>query len=283
MKKLLLAAAALMTLSLHSCAPKPIEVRAATFNVRYDAAADATTGDSWADRKESVAEVILSHDFDIVGTQEASKDQMPELAALLPEYDYIYHPYGSGNGFHNCITFYKRDKYELLDQGTFWYSPTPDVESYGWDATDYRLCNWGKFLDKASGREFFFLNSHLYWRLEEARANSGKVLIDKVREIAGESPVIAVGDYNSREQTPQVKDILTLLRDAYHLSESAPRGGEMTDLGGGNFLGPAKARIDYLFVSEGVRVVDYEVIEDKRSNGHYPSDHLPVVCNIVVE
>lgn len=283
MKRLLIAAVALMTLSLHSCAPKPIEVRGATFNVRYDAAADATTGDSWAERKQSVADVILSHDFDIVGTQEASKDQMPELAALLPAYDYIYHPYGSGNGFHNCITFYKRDKYELLDEGTFWYSPTPDVESYGWDATDYRLCNWGKFRDKESGRDFYFFNSHLYWRLETARANSGRVLVDKVREIAGELPAICVGDYNSREQTPQVKDILTLLDDAYHKSESAPQGSELTDLGGGNFIGPAKARIDYLFVSKDVRVLDYKVIEDKRSNGHYPSDHLPVVCNFVVE
>lgn len=281
MKNLLLFA--LATLMMVGCGERPIEMRAASFNVRYDAAADAANGDSWAERKGDVADVILRHDFDIVGTQEANKDQMPELGELLPGYDYIYHPYGSGGGFHNCVTYYKRDKYELLDQGTFWYSPTPDVESFGWDATDYRLCHWGKFLDKASGREFFFFNSHLYWRLETARANSGKVLVEKVREIAGESPVIAVGDYNSREETPQVKDILSLLRDAYAVSETAPAGPVNTDLGGGNFLGPAKARIDYLFVSEGVRVKDYTVIDDKRENGHYPSDHLPVVCNLVVE
>lgn len=281
MKNLLLFA--LATLMMVGCGERPIEMRAASFNVRYDAAADATNGDSWAERKGDVADVILRHDFDIVGTQEANKDQMPELGELLPGYDNIYHPYGSGGGFHNCVTYYKRDKYELLDQGTFWYSPTPDVESFGWDATDYRLCHWGKFLDKASGREFFFFNSHLYWRLETARANSGKVLVEKVREIAGESPVIAVGDYNSREETPQVKDILSLLRDAYAVSETAPAGPVNTDLGGGNFLGPAKARIDYLFVSEGVRVKDYTVIDDKRENGHYPSDHLPVVCNLVVE
>lgn len=281
MKNLLLFA--LATLMMVGCGERPIEMRAASFNVRYDAAADATNGDSWAERKGDVADVILRHDFDIVGTQEANKDQMPELGELLPGYDNIYHPYGSGGGFHNCVTYYKRDKYELLDQGTFWYSPTPDVESFGWDATDYRLCHWGKFLDKASGREFFFFNSHLYWRLETARANSGKVLVEKVREIAGESPVIAVGDYNSREETPQVKDILSLLKDAYAVSETAPAGPVNTDLGGGNFLGPAKARIDYLFVSEGVRVKDYTVIDDKRENGHYPSDHLPVVCNLVVE
>lgn len=281
MKKLLFFAIAALTLA--GCGSRSIEMRAATFNVRYDAAADAEGGNSWAERKGSVADVILKHDFDIVGTQEANKDQMPELAELLPGYDYIYHSYGIREGFHNCATYYKRDKYELLDQGTFWYSPTPEVESIGWDATDYRLCHWGKFRDKATGREFFFFNSHLYWRLEEARSKSGGVLIEQVRKIAGDSPVIAVGDYNSREESPQVQDILTLLKDSYRISQSAPVGPFETDLGGGNFLGPAKARIDFIFVSEGVEVKDYTVIDDKRENNHYPSDHLPIVCSLVIE
>ncbi len=265
------------------CSEPALQMRAATYNVRFDSADDAANGDSWAERKGSVADVILRHDFDIVGTQEANKDQMPELAELLPGYDYIYHSYGIREGFHNCATYYKRDKYELLDQGTFWYSETPEVESIGWDANDHRLCHWGHFRDRATGREFFFLNSHLYWRLEVARANSGKVLVDQVRKIAVDKPVIAVGDYNSREETPQVKDILSLLRDAYAVSETAPAGPVNTDLGGGNFLGPAKARIDYLFVSDDVRVKDYTVIDDKRENGHYPSDHLPIVCSVEIE
>ena len=281
MKKLLFFAIAALTLA--GCGSRSIEMRAATFNVRFDAEADAEGGNSWAERKGSVADVILQHDFDIVGTQEADKKQMPELAELLPGYDYIYHSYGIREGFHNCATYYKRDKYELLDQGTFWYSPTPEVESIGWDANDHRLCHWGKFRDKATDREFFFFNSHLYWRLEEARSKSGGVLIEQVRKIAGDSPVIAVGDYNSREESPQVQDILTLLKDSYRISQSAPAGPVETDLGGGNFLGPAKARIDFIFVSEGVEVKDYTVIDDKRENGHYPSDHLPIVCSLSIE
>ena len=267
-----------------SCSEPKINLRAATYNVRYDAAADATNGDSWAERKADVAKLIHDYDFDIVGTQEANDRQLPELAALLPEYDYIFHPYGNVERYgHNCITFFKRDKYELLDKGTFWYSQTPDTESVGWDANDYRLCNWGKFLDKATGREFYYFNSHLYWRLEEARANSGKVLVEKVRAIAGDAPAICVGDYNSKPETPQVSDILSLLSDAYAVSETSPAGSYDTDLGGGNFVGPADGRIDYIFVSKGIRVKDYTVPEDKRQNGHYPSDHLPIVCNLEIE
>ena len=281
MKRLLILSFALMAIV--GCS-KQAEVRVATFNIRFNSAEDAKTGDSWHERKESVAEVILSHDFDIVGTQEGSKRQIADLLSLMPDYDCIGHPYGGSSGeLHTATTFYKRDKLELLDEGTFWYSPTPEVKSKGWDATDLRLCHWGKFRDKASGREFFFFNSHLFWRLEVARSMSGKVLVDQVRKIAGDKPVIAVGDYNSREETPQVKDILSLLRDAYTVSETAPTGPVNTDLGGGNFLGPAKARIDYLFVSDHVRVKDYTVIDDKRENGHYPSDHLPIVCSVEIE
>ena len=282
MKKLLFAAVALLFLA--SCGERELNIRAATYNVRYDAAADATNGDSWAERKQAVVKLIRDYDFDIFGIQEANDRQMPEFASMLPEYDYIFHPYGNVERYgHNCITFFKRDKYELLDKGTFWYSPTPDVESIGWDANDHRLCNWGKFRDKATGREFFYFNSHLFWRLEVARSMSGGVLVSQVQKIAGDSPAIAVGDYNSREESKQVQDILALLNDAYRVSETAPAGPVETDLGGGNFLGPAKARIDFIFTSKDIRVKDYAVIDDKRDNGHYPSDHLPIVCTLEIE
>ena len=278
MRQLLIAIFAIVALA--SCS-KRAEVRVATYNIRYMASSDATTGDSWAERKGDVANLILSHDFDIVGTQEGNKWQIADLQALMPAYDCTGHPYSDNTGnIHNATIFYKRDKLELLDEGTFWYSPTPDVESKGWDATDLRLCHWGKFRDKASGKEFFFFNSHLYWRLHEARANSGKVHIAKVKEIAGDKPVVSVGDFNSGENSPQMKDIFTLLRDSRKVSASAPQGSVDTNLGGGNFVGPAKGRIDFILVSPSIEVKDYAVLEDKRANGHYPSDHLPIVCNI---
>lgn len=280
MKRLLIFALTVTALFAAGCT-KQAEVRVATFNIRYDASADATTGDSWDERKAPVAELILSHDFDIVGTQEGNKRQIADLQALMPAYDCTGHPYSDNTGnIHNATIFYKRDKLELLDEGTFWYSPTPDVESIGWDATDLRLCHWGKFRDKSSGKEFCFFNSHLYWRLHDARANSGKVHIAKVQQVAGDVPVVSVGDFNSEEQEVQIQDIRSLLGDAFHLSASAPQGCTDTNLGGGNFIGPAHNRIDFIFVSPSVEVLDYAVLEDKRPNGHFPSDHLPIVCNI---
>ena len=276
-------AAAIVFMAFVGCSPKA-EFNAASFNIRYDAAADAKQGDSWDERKGDVAKVILTHDFDIVGTQEGNKKQIEDLAQLLPDYDYTGHPYGgkSGNS-HTATIFYKREVMECLEQGTFWYSPTPEVESIGWDATDLRLCHWGKFRHKPSGKEFYFFNSHLYWKLRVAREHSGEVHNQMIQKIAGESPVISVGDFNSLETEKQIQDIMASLGDAYRLTATPPQGCENTNLGGGNFIGPAYNRIDFIFVSDDIVVNNFKTIEDKRETGHYPSDHLPVVSNITIE
>lgn len=283
MKRLELLLAAALAAAMCGCSSET-EFRLASYNIRYDAPADAQGGDAWDDRKGSVAELLLSHEVDIAGTQEGNRQQLDDLLALMPDYDCICHPYGGKDGnLHNCATFYRRDRFEVLDEGTFWYSETPDEKSLGWDATDLRICNWGRFRDRRSDREFYLFNSHFYWRLKEAKRNSGKVLRDKVRQIAGDAAVICTGDFNSTDDSPQIKDIEELLRDARSISESAPAGPEKTDLGGGNFRGEPKARIDYVFVNGRVKVRSCEVPEDVRPNGHYPSDHLPVVCRLAID
>ena len=261
------------------------EFNVASFNIRYAAAADAKQGDGWDERKGDVARVITENGFDIVGTQEGNSKQIEDLKALLPDYDCTGHPYGGKSGkSHTATIFYKREMFELMENGTFWYSPTPEVESIGWDATDLRLCHWGRFRHKASGKEFYFFDSHFYWRLEEAKANSGWLHNDMVRKIAGDKPVISVGDFNSPEHTKQMQDIFTLLGDAFRLTATPPQGVENTNLGGGNFTGPPVNRIDFILVSPKVKVMSYTSIEDKRSDSdHYPSDHLPVVSRIRVK
>ena len=281
MKRLLAAAVVLMTLV--GCSHKA-EFNAASYNIRGNSSADDKQGDGWDVRKGDVANVILKYDFDIVGTQEGKDWQVNDLLQLMPDYDCTGHPYGGKKGTsHTSTIFYKRDVMECLEQGTFWYSPTPEVESIGWDATDLRLCHWGLFRHKPSGKEFYFFNSHLFWRLEVARANSGRVHNDMIKKIAGDKPVISVGDFNSTENTKQVKDILEVLGDSYRLTSTPPQGCESTNLGGGNFIGPAYDRIDYIFVSDDVDVNSYITIEDKRENGHYPSDHLPIVSRVTIE
>ncbi len=259
------------------------QFRAATFNIRYNADADKQSGNGWDLRKEPVSEVILTHKFDVVGTQEGDASQLTDLKALLPGFDYVAHPYGGKEGdLHNCATFYRTAFVEVVDSGVFWLSETPDEPSIGWDATDRRICQWTKFRIRDTGKEFFFFNAHFYWQLEAARRASGPLMVQKIKDIAGNSPAICVGDFNSTAQTPQIKAIKTVLHDAYDRTKTPRQGVENTNLGGGVFQGIPKNRIDYIFLTPHFEVEDYQVLSDVYNVDHYPSDHLPVTSLVTL-
>jgi len=262
-----------------------IHVKAASYNIRYAAAADETTGNGWNVRKTPLANLIRNHDFDIVGTQEGNFSQMGDLMTLLPGYDYIGYPYGgSTSKNHTASIVYKKAEYEVVDQGVFWYSETPDVESIGWDATDTRICTWARMKHKASGQQFYFFASHFYYQYVTAKRNSGAVLVQKIQEIVTDNlPVISTGDYNSNPSTPQVLDILTLLQDSYDITETPRSGPVGTGFPGGVFEGTPGSRIDYVFVNNKVRVLTYAVLTDSYNGGRYPSDHLPVSCDLFLK
>lgn len=258
----------------------PASFRVAAYNIRYDAQMDIESGNSWDTRKEALARLVRQHAFDIFGTQEGDNRQMAELKSMLPGYDTVLDPYGGKNDTHNAGIVYKTSRFELLDHGVFWLSETPDVPSIGWDATDRRVCNWAKFREKYSGKEFYFFNAHFYWRLKEAKENSGPLIAAKIKEIAGDSPAILVGDLNSKPETPQIYAIKKVMRDAYDVSKTARQGVEGTGFPGGVFKGTPGGRIDYVFVTPQIHVYDYKVLSDTYSDDRYPSDHLPVTSFI---
>lgn len=254
--------------------------RVAAYNIRYAAEADEKTGNGWDLRKGPLARLVTQHDFDIVGTQEGNSRQLEDLKKLLPAFDIVSHPYGGKGDLHNAAIFYKKELFELIDSGVFWLSETPEVPSIGWDATDRRVCNWAKFKDKRSGKKFYFFNAHFYWRKHIAKQESGPLMARKIKEIAGDTPVIVTGDFNSRPETPQIAAIKKIVNDAYDVTMTAKQGAEGTGFPGGVFQGDPGGRIDYIFVSPKIRVLDYKVLSDRYNDDRYPSDHLPVTSLI---
>lgn len=255
--------------------------RVATYNIRYATQADEQSGNGWELRRDPLARVILTHGFDLVGTQEGSTRQLADLKDRLHGFDYVGHSYGAVSAnHHNCATFYRTALFEVLDSGVFWLSPTPDVRSAGWDADDHRICHWTKFREKKAGKEFYFFNTHFYWRLKEAKAESGPLLAGKMIEIAGQSPIICVGDFNSGPGTPQIQAVKEVLADAYDISRKPREGVEETGFSGGVFQGDPKYRIDYIFLSRHFEAEDYQVLSDRYNGDRYPSDHLPVTARI---
>jgi endonuclease/exonuclease/phosphatase family metal-dependent hydrolase len=255
-------------------------MRVGSYNLRCGTADDGL--DSWSYRKENLKALIRYHDLDIFGTQEGLFDQ---LAYLTEQSGYAAtgrgRDAGTDAGEHSAI-LYKTARFEALESGDFWLRETPDTPGLGWDATCCnRICSWAKFRDRQNGKTFYFFNVHFDHQGVVARQESGKLMVKKIAEIAGKQPVICTGDFNSTPETEQMQTMRSLLNDAYEVTRMPPYGPVGT-FNGFRPDAPLNHRIDYVFVSNDFTVLKYAVLTDSREQ-HFPSDHLPVVVDLVQE
>lgn len=254
----------------------------AAFNLRMDTPSDGEN--AWPKRKEMVKGLIRFHDFDIFGTQEGFKHMLDDISGL-DGYAYIGAGRDDGKdaGEHSAI-FYKTGRFELLEQGDFWFSETPEVPGLGWDATCCnRICSWGKFRDKESRCEFYLFNLHYDHQGEVARRESSKLLLTRIRQIAGEEvPVLVTGDFNAlpADEPIQVLAADGLLLDSHEISKQPPYG-TMGTYNSFKSDSEMKGRIDYIWITKGVTVQKYGVLNDMQY-GRFPSDHFPVMVRVVL-
>jgi endonuclease/exonuclease/phosphatase family metal-dependent hydrolase len=68
------------------------------------------------------------------------------------------------------------------------------------------------------------------------------------------------------------------LNDAYQVTELPPYGSVAT-YHGFTYDDPPRNRIDYVFVSKGMRVLRYGALTDSRDRTFF-SDHLPVLVTL---
>ncbi len=279
MKKLVLILACIAMSMSGIFAQNKCKMNVSTFNLRLDTPSDSLN--SWSHRKEMVKSLIRFHDFDIFGTQEGFKHQ---LDGILKLGNYAYTGAGRDDGKdageHSAI-FYKVNRFELLDSGNFWYSETPAVPSKGWDATCCnRICSWGKFREKKSGREFYFFNSHFDHQGKVARHNSSLLLLAKIKEIAGNLPVFCTGDFNATPDDDPIQVIYKdgKLRDSYQITKEPPYG-TLGTFNNFDLHSPCSERIDYIWVTDGIVVRKYGVLNEQQY-GRFPSDHFPVMVKV---
>lgn len=236
---------------------------AASYNLRQSNRSDSLQGDGWGRRLPVLATLIRFHGFDIFGTQEGFLHQLDSLVTRLPGYAYTGKARDDGKtlGEHSAI-FYRTDLFELLDSGDFWLSETPDRPGLGWDAACVRICSWGKFRHKPSGREFLFFNLHMDHVGKTARIESARLVRSKFNEIAPGCPAIVTGDFNVDQTSPAYQTMISggALSDSYEVAELryAPNGtfnNYRTDE-------YTPSRIDHVFVTPGIKVKKYGVLTD---------------------
>lgn len=252
-----------------------------TFNMRYDNPEDGEN--NWRFRRERVAEVIKAQDVDVLGTQELLSNQFDDLSGLLTGYQGV--GVGRLDGAESgeyCAVFFKKERFTLLDSGTFWLSETPEVVgSLGWDGACERIATWVVLRDRGR-RELFFIDTHLDHVGQVARDEGVSLLMKRIETLSGGRPVILTGDFNSEPESSVVAHVQKdgVLRDAKAIA--AQRSG--TDWSFSDFGRIPEAErplLDYIFVSGDIEAVRYEVLPDTFDGG-YVSDHAPVMAVVKI-
>lgn len=278
----------------------------ATYNIRYSNPKDASAGNGWEQRYPWICSLIQFENIDIFGSQEVLHSQLEDMLEAMPEYSFIGvgRTDGREKGEYAPI-FYRTDRIRLLDKGWFWLSSTPDTPSVGWDAALERICTWGHFKDRKTGRKFWFFNLHMDHVGVKARAEGAKLVVSRIREWCRKNEtVFLTGDFNV-DQNNEIYSIFTesgILSDSYGTAEKryAPNGTANT-FNPEAFTG---SRIDHIFVSPDMKVCNYGVLtETYRSetsgssegykSGNFPkevtlhkyqarvpSDHFPVIIRV---
>jgi endonuclease/exonuclease/phosphatase family metal-dependent hydrolase len=278
----------------------------ASYNIRYQNSDDSIAGNAWGKRCPVICDMINFESPDIFGSQEVLNSPLHDMLSLLPDYSYIGVGRDDGKlaGEYSPI-FYKRDKFDLLNSGTFWLSPTPlAVGSKGWDAALPRICTWGNFRDKETKLNFWFFNLHMDHIGVVARRESAKLVLATIKRMCKDAPVILTGDFNV-DQNDEIYSILInsgILKDSYveakyRFAENGTFNSFMVDK-------KTDSRIDHVFVSSQFHVQRYGIltytywnssadsshpIKGKDSpqfinlykhSQHLPSDHYPVMVHL---
>ena len=311
---MLLAGAAL------SCRADTTQVRVGTYNMRVSSA-DVNSTNAWKYRRGDVGVLLRKLDLDVVGFQEVRPNQLEFLRKTFPECAVSgFFTNGAKKVATPNPILFRKERFDLLKEGVVWLSETPEVpNSKSWKTTFARCCSWVILTDRKSGATLCFANVHTDHISGLAREKGMEVVLNHLDEIAPKgASVILVGDHNCRETAKPSKLAAAKMRNALYASKTPPKGPWRTFTGwrwveretptveaikvdisvrnaskgtpegerledGIPVFRKYGSRIDYIYVSEGVNVLDYETHADERSDGHfYPSDHFPVTATVAL-
>lgn len=259
--------------------------RIMTFNIRYDNPDDGPF--TWENRREMVISMIRFHRPDIIGIQEALKNQVDDLAQPFEDYNW----FGAGRedgmqkGEFSAI-FYNKRRFAFEKGNTFWLSKNPEKPgSLSWNAACTRIVTWIKIRDRRFGQDIYVFNTHFDHVSERARIEGARMLLQKIHELAGKHLVFLIGDFNC----PSDSDPYAILTDAKNpLSLTDTRTVSFFKHHGPSytFVGfPAKENpgrtIDFIFVKnkDHIKILQHGTLAD-HWDGFYPSDHLPVFVEL---
>lgn len=245
------------------------QITVMSYNIRYNEPNDGEH--KWDLRKNSTLEMFKDIKPELVGMQEVLKDQFDYIADNMDDYEVI----GTGRddgafGGEMMAVMYLKKRFELINTDNFWLSETPERVSKGWDGACNRMVTWLQLRDKRTDKEIFFFNTHLDHIGPEARLGGSQLIVNKIKEIAGDNIVFLTGDFNAGPDDGVLAPITTTYLSARDTAPETDHSPTFNDWGKSNYPQP----IDHIYYQHAEPVV-FKVITDGYGS-QYISDHYPV-------
>ena len=286
-------------------------LRVMSFNVQTE---NGTSVD-FALRAEMLRDLLDDRQPDSIGMQEVTVNWIKWMDSVSFNDSYAGVGEGRTPGGEASSIYYRKDKFDLVDSGTFWLSETPDVMGSSLPNANYpRICTWAHLRDKVTGFEYIHVNTHLDHNGNNSSSDGKSIRTTQVRVMLEylqklpDVPMVLTGDFNQAKTTSEdvnyamFKNILgestftssTGEKITGNFSEaradaadtvSADAWASMTSYWqeGTDKYNPAKKPIDYVFYTpDDFDAMVYRNIHYHR-DGVYMSDHLPQYCELHVK
>ena len=277
-------------------------IRVLSYNVRYANRDDHH--DAWHDRRDAVGRLVRFHRPDVAAFQEPLPGQRRDLRERLSEYEFVGRGREAGDEGESCPIAVRTDRWEVVDDDTFWLSETPSEPSTDWGADYPRIATWARVRAIDGDAALLVVNTHFDHVSAHARRESARLLCQRLPDVAGPDagesdetiPVVLVGDFNctsgsdphrilvgddptAETDTAPIDDSGIALRDAATAADL--RHGPETSLTDFARLIDGR-RIDHALVSPEVGAEAFATLTDRDDRGRYPSDHLPVLARLAL-
>lgn len=234
---------------------------------------------------DNIVSFLNQNDFDIIQMQEvasigfgyAKKNCFEEIKNIL-DYEGVYEPSTklavNKNAFFGCATFFKK-KLNLIKTDILWMKEPVDIrdnEQLISAKPPEAIENLGRnaiiLTFEINKKKISFVNTHLTWGPHgndtPVKLEVGKILFDYVRNLNNE--FVLTGDFNVDKNSQIVKWFNSIGRNL--IEENGVTNTLNPRLHRAKELFPPGLGVDFAFISNGLNVQNFKIIEEDLS------DHL---------
>jgi endonuclease/exonuclease/phosphatase family metal-dependent hydrolase len=257
-----------------------------TFNVLCSFC-DVENYDPWIDRLDYFADIFARHNPDLIGLQEPFEAiDIEQILEILPGFEALYFQNDDFlKDYPDSTILYRADRFEVVENGFYWLSPSPDdpwTTGFASGGQLPRLLAWAHLREIATGVELYFASTH-FDNNTPSQALSAPLVIERTAEWAGEMPVIVLGDFNSQPNDPAYLTLVDETADFAFINAFDVASNWRVDTNRDPVPEyDVEGRIDHIFVAG----ADWQVSEwvvDLYSYGdldRYPSDHFAIAAEL---